>query len=832
MKKLSTIIFSLTIVLTLAGAVSADTVVSVQYNKQQKMDSYGMDFERLWHWNDLSDQGSVDCANLALMNGKINHVRVAINCKGELEEGQFDPKAYKKILEVMRHMKAANPNIKFFASPRPLKEGNRGAPWTCYPLWVTKFNITNTSTNFVKLVPQKAADYLENYLNFMNSEGFTISYLDIKNECKFIKPGPCAEVVDILKQRLGSKMPTIIGGSDWSYANAKDWWQEAKSEGVQNRFDIISSHNTGSGGSPQELVNAMKGLNKPFWNTELHEWVGPDDVAVENTIHLFDIIRAGFSGMNEWLSLGSEGKEHKTLRAVDGNVVPMRNYYIYKKLVTTSAGGNYLSVNVPSGLTSTMAFIKGNTMTVWALNSSGSDLNNVTFKIDGRNIDGQIERTWWGPIGSCQRQGTVAKFAKKSDSQFQYTIKKNSLYCFKFSVGSNLRVADNPANTVRGLDYKYYEGGWSNLPDFSKLITKKTGTCTKFDITQRLRDWNFGFVFKGYVYVPADGKYTFYTKSDDGSKLYIGNKTVVNNDGKHGTEEVSGTIGLKKGKHAIKVEYFENTGGEVLEVRYKGPTKSKQLIPASALHRVKAVTSVNNLPSVSIVKPANGSIFSEGDKILIEASASDTDGTVARMDFYHDGVWIGKDTSDPFRKTWYNVPAGTHTLKVKATDNDGATRTTTINVVVSSRRLADNPANTVKGLRYKYYEGGWSTVPSFSGKTPVDMGTCAQFDISSRLRNDKFAFLFTGYIQVNTAGTYTFYTSSDDGSNLYIGDEMVVDNDGKHAEKQESGTIDLQAGKHEITVEYFDNTGDEVLKVMYKGPGLSKQTIPENVLYR
>jgi hypothetical protein len=80
--------------------------------------------------------------------------------------------------------------------------------------------------------------------------------------------------------------------------------------------------------------------------------------------------------------------------------------------------------------------------------------------------------------------------------------------------------------------------------------------------------------------VPTDGTYTFYTRSDDGSQLLIGNTLVVNNDGLHGPEERSGSIGLKAGKHAITVTYFDHAGeGDLLSVSYAGPGISKRAIP-------------------------------------------------------------------------------------------------------------------------------------------------------------------------------------------------------------------------------------------------------------
>ncbi|MBD0255362.1 MAG: T9SS type A sorting domain-containing protein [Cytophagales bacterium] len=152
--------------------------------------------------------------------------------------------------------------------------------------------------------------------------------------------------------------------------------------------------------------------------------------------------------------------------------------------------------------------------------------------------------------------------------------------------GTALRDPENPAATTSGLDYQYYEGtGWSVLPDFNALTAIKSGTAANFDLGVRNRDDNFGVSFTGFVNVPTDGTYTFYTSSDDGSKLFIGTTQVVDNDGLHATQERSGSIGLKAGRHAVRVVFFEAGGGEVLSVSYAGPGIAKQTIPATALSR-------------------------------------------------------------------------------------------------------------------------------------------------------------------------------------------------------------------------------------------------------
>ncbi|MBC8082985.1 MAG: T9SS type A sorting domain-containing protein, partial [Hymenobacter sp.] len=151
---------------------------------------------------------------------------------------------------------------------------------------------------------------------------------------------------------------------------------------------------------------------------------------------------------------------------------------------------------------------------------------------------------------------------------------------------TNLRVPENPASTVAGLDYKYYEGVWNQLPNFGALPVVRTGTATDLRLTMRQREAHYATQFTGFVTVPTDGQYTFSTTSDDGSKLYIGSTQVVDNDGIHPDVERSGTIGLRAGTHAVTIAYFQGEGGQVLTVSYAGPGINKQPLPAASLRRI------------------------------------------------------------------------------------------------------------------------------------------------------------------------------------------------------------------------------------------------------
>lgn len=75
-----------------------------------------------------------------------------------------------------------------------------------------------------------------------------------------------------------------------------------------------------------------------------------------------------------------------------------------------------------------------------------------------------------------------------------------------------------------GLDCRCYEGEWRQLPDFSRLPAVQTGVAPNFNLQLRSRDTNVGLVFSGYYRAPQAGEYTFWIRSDDGSRLRINNR--------------------------------------------------------------------------------------------------------------------------------------------------------------------------------------------------------------------------------------------------------------------------------------------------------------------
>ena len=94
---------------------------------------------------------------------------------------------------------------------------------------------------------------------------------------------------------------------------------------------------------------------------------------------------------------------------------------------------------------------------------------------------------------------------------------------------------------------------------------------------------------------------------------------------------------------------------------------------ASAATTATIAASANLPPAVTLTGPAAGSTFSAPATIAVAATASDSDGTVSRVDFYAGSTLIGSATNSPYSATWSGVSGGTYTVKAVATDNLGAT---------------------------------------------------------------------------------------------------------------------------------------------------------------
>ena len=150
---------------------------------------------------------------------------------------------------------------------------------------------------------------------------------------------------------------------------------------------------------------------------------------------------------------------------------------------------------------------------------------------------------------------------------------------------ANLQLATVAGDLQQGINLQTFKGKIKKLSDFEKLLSTGKLVTNKIKIPENMPADYFGLVFTGFIDIPADGLYTFYSTSDDGSQLFVNGNLLIDNDKIHGMETKYGKAALAKGKHTFKVVYFENNYGEGLKVEMAGPGLERQEIPGSFLFR-------------------------------------------------------------------------------------------------------------------------------------------------------------------------------------------------------------------------------------------------------
>lgn len=139
----------------------------------------------------------------------------------------------------------------------------------------------------------------------------------------------------------------------------------------------------------------------------------------------------------------------------------------------------------------------------------------------------------------------------------------------------------------KDLKYEYFTGkSFQQAQDLELVKPVNSGI---FEGTISSEKWKskteryIGLKFSGYIFIPETGNYTFSTLSDDGSKLFIDDELVVNNDGIHWLNEAYGAVKLEKGFHKLNISYFDQIGGTTLTCFIQQEGKEKQEIKESQL---------------------------------------------------------------------------------------------------------------------------------------------------------------------------------------------------------------------------------------------------------
>ena len=255
------------------------------------------------------------------------------------------------------------------------------------------------------------------------------------------------------------------------------------------------------------------------------------------------------------------------------------------------------------------------------------------------------------------------------------------------SQSTALREPDAPASTVLGVNYDFHQftTGLSNTDGLTTTNKVSSGTSTSTlsalpGQTADSDDEYYGLVYTGYISVPTDGTYTFYTNSDDGNKLQIGTTTVASDESPHGARWNTNSvpIALKAGKHAFTLKFYENGGGDSLRIEYAGPGITRTELPASALFR--AGTAVTT-PTISTQPSPSSRTVTVGANVTYTVAANANGGTLSYQ-WKRGTTNVGTNSATLTLNNVSSANAGSYTVVV--TNSAGSVTSNAVTLAVST----------------------------------------------------------------------------------------------------------------------------------------------------
>jgi predicted esterase len=401
---------------------------------------------------------------------------------------------------------------------------------------------------------------------------------------------------------LTVKSPAESGVEYFDYWDASDW--SPGQDGILDEYPAeFRAESIGCESTPSNIirVTTVNGPNSPLVPINFFVFSrGPgeneliwDDNSDNETG--FEIYRSEDGGINyDLISIQPASDGSASIIYSDFNVLSSTQYCYRIRAVNGGGGSPYTEMACASTTVDTTPPVSP---VLWITSKDGSSISLSWVSSDNVGIVGyDLYRN--GSLLASLTQSFYNDINLPTSTLFTY-------YVIAKDAAGNSSTSNQitAATSTSGLYYRYYHFGagqdLTTVDDIESTTLIKSGKADNFDISLRERDDRFGFIFEGYIQIPTSGTWRFYPYSDDGSQVYIDGELVYNNDGPHGCDVYGSAISrtLSAGPHQIKVLYFENTGGECLDVRWRYGWGSTTTIPDSALEEDFNYPSGPNAPS-------------------------------------------------------------------------------------------------------------------------------------------------------------------------------------------------------------------------------------------
>jgi hypothetical protein len=174
--------------------------------------------------------------------------------------------------------------------------------------------------------------------------------------------------------------------------------------------------------------------------------------------------------------------------------------------------------------------------------------------------------------------------------------------------------------------------------------------------------------------------------------------------------------------------------------------------------------------------------------------------------------------------TWISTPLGTEFLF------NYPTTISSVDEETMTYLPAKDEHPEKQGVSYTYYEGRFGSVKNIDPEKKMSEGVMKNISILDAPAEDYFAYEFRTLIRIPERGVYSFYTISDDDSQIYIDDQLVVDKNWSSKSRLD-GKVALEAGFHEMKVLYYEHLWGQFLEVGYASKNIRSRKLSDEILF-
>ncbi|MFH0772066.1 MAG: PA14 domain-containing protein [Candidatus Omnitrophota bacterium] len=392
---------------------------------------------------------------------------------------------------------------------------------------------------------------------------------------------------------------------------------------------------------------------------------------------------------------------------------------------------------------------------------------------------------------------------------------------------------------------------------------------------------NFSVRWQGQIKIDVTQDYTFYAMTDDGCRLWIDDKLIMDRWYDQGVENQV-VINLTAGFHNIKCEYYENGGWASTKLFWSAPSIIKTVIPADHLYyfseRPEGPYCQGGLKGIyskfidlcgfplyvfTRIDPqinfdwgdSSADSFLGEDNYLVKWKGKIKIDQADNYNFYtttDDGARLWIDTrliidawqdqsATEIQGSVYLTP-GLYDIELNYYDRVGFAVCKLYWSSGSIPKSVIPPANLYYqtedfsngglfgGLLAEYYDNSDVSVLKLRR---VDSGI--DFDWASTapdnyIESDTYSIRWVGQVKADYNEVYTFYATADDGLRFSVDGIAVIDTLSVYCPYEQSGAISLTQGWHCMKIEYRENTGWAAVKLAYSSPSTPKMIIPRNKL--